>query len=483
MSKTLRVVVLTVTLIVALGTVGAAATTWPRARLATLPVGAHGLAQGYLPVLACASAGNCVAAGDYLDSLGNSQAFVLNEVHGVWRAPLTIAAPTGAASTPGMTPASGACALAGNCVVVGSYQDRSGNAQAFVASERNGVWSRATEVKLPANAITVGQSAQLRAVACSPAATCSAVGSYLAHGSPSPQTEGVTLTSTGGTWSPGSEVKLPANAGPTPYVTLSELACAATAPGDCSATGSYLDTNNVTHGLILNEVHGVWHAGIELVTPANANAIPLVQLSSLACPAAGDCSAIGTYESTAGHLNGLTVNEVHGVWQAARTLALPVASTVNPLTFLYGFTAVSCSSVGNCAAGGQYRDASGRYQGFLVNEVHGVWRGASELRLPAGATTTGKNGGVVALSCYATGDCAAGAAYLDAAGHYQALLVTSHHGRWGLGTRVHLPGTASSVGVDGGVYSLICSSATQCTAAGSYLASATVYQGFTLSTP
>ncbi len=474
--------VLATVLIVALGSVSAAATTWPRARLASLPSGAHGLAQGYLPVLACASGGNCVAAGDYLDAQGNSHGVLLNEVNGGWRAPTTIAAPVGAASSPGMTPTGGACSSAGNCVVVGSYLDSTGSAQAFVVSERHDAWSRAVEVTLPANAVTTNQSAQLRAVACGKG-TCSAVGTYLASGSPTPQTEGITLTATGGTWSRAVEVTLPANAGPTPYVTLSQLACATTVVGDCSATGTYLDADNATHGLIVNEVNGVWRAGIELVAPANVNAIPLVQLSSLACPGPGDCAAIGTYESASGHLNGLTVNEVNGVWRAARTLALPVAATVNPLTFLYGFAAVSCSSVGDCAAGGQYRDAAGRYQGFLVNEVHGVWGAASELRLPAGATTTGKNGGVVALSCYATGACAAGAAYLDATGHYQALLVTATHGHWGPPTKVQLPGAASSVGVDGGVYSLICTSATQCTAAGSYLANATVYQGFTLTTP
>ena len=482
MSRAARAVILAVTLIVALGGVSAAATTWPRARLAALPSGAHGLAQGYLPVLACASAGNCVAAGDYLDAQDNTQGVLLDEVNGTWRAPITIAAPLGAASTPGVTPTSGACSAVGDCVVVGSYQDRAGNAQAFTLSERRGAWSRAREVTLPTNAITSGQSAQLRAVACT-AGACSAVGTYLASASPSPQTEGMTLITAGGAWSRAREVALPADAGPTPYVTLSELACAATATGDCSATGTYLDANNATHGLIVNEVHGVWGAGIELAPPANVNAVPLIQLSSLACPGPGSCAAIGTYESAAGHLNGLTVNEVHGVWGTARNLALPDAATVNPLVFLYGFTAVSCSSVGNCAAGGQYRDGAGHYQGFLVNEVHGVWGAASELRLPAGATTTGKNGGVVALSCYANGECAAGAAYLDAAGHYQALVVTATHGHWGPGTRVQLPGAATSVGVDGGVYSLICASATRCTAAGSYLASPTTYQGFTLTLP
>ena len=39
----------------------------------------------------------------------------------------------------------------------------------------------------------------------------------------------------------------------------------------------------------------------------------------------------------------------------------------------------------------------------------------------------------------------------------------------------------ASVGVDGGVYGLICKAANRCTGVGSYLRSATVYEGFTIS--
>jgi uncharacterized repeat protein (TIGR02543 family) len=40
---------------------------------------------------------------------------------------------------------------------------------------------------------------------------------------------------------------------------------------------------------------------------------------------------------------------------------------------------VSCSSDGNCAAGGYYKDSSGNYQNFVVDEVAGVWGTASEV--------------------------------------------------------------------------------------------------------
>ncbi|HEX7994871.1 MAG TPA: hypothetical protein VF506_13180, partial [Streptosporangiaceae bacterium] len=38
------------------------------------------------------------------------------------------------------------CGSAGNCTVGGDYEDRAGDGQGFVVSERNGVWGKAIEV-------------------------------------------------------------------------------------------------------------------------------------------------------------------------------------------------------------------------------------------------------------------------------------------------------------------------------------------------
>jgi hypothetical protein len=162
---------------------------------------------------------------------------------------------------------------------------------------------------------------------------------------------------------------------------------------------------------------------------------------------------------------------------------MPASAAANPQVLLFGFQGISCASVGNCATGGQYLDRSGKYQGFLVNEVHGAWRGSSELILPDGALQTSHNGGVVSVSCSTAGNCSAGAAYLDAAGNYQALIVNEVGNVWRAGAKLTLPANAASVGVGGGVYALACQRGGACSAVGSYLRGATTYSGFTVNAP
>jgi len=453
---------------------------WLGARHATLPSGAKGLGQGYLPSLSCPSNGNCAATGVYLSSSGQPKGLILNEVNGVWRQPTTIVAPANAASAPGLTPYGVSCASVGNCTAAGSYQDVNSSADAFVANEVNGAWRRAQEVTLPAGANQGAQNAQVRALACERAGFCSAVGTFLDTTSPMAHVVGFVIDEVNGAWRRAQEVTLPAGANANPFVNLTQVACASV--DECAATGWYVDANNVTHGLIVNRVHGVWRDAQSLTPPTNASAYPNTQVSALTCARAGYCSAIGTYLNAVGMSEGFSVDERAGRWGRALTLRLPVRATVNPHVFFYGFDAISCASVGNCSVGGQFRDNNAQYQGFFVNEVHGVWRDAQPLALPSDAAMAGKNGGVVAVSCVANGTCSAGAAYFDRAGLYQALIVNEVHGVWQRGAKVALPGGATSVGIDGGVYAVVCHAGNHCTASGSYLATPSSYAGFTVAT-
>ncbi len=104
------------------------------------------------------------------------------------------------------------------------------------------------------------------------------------------------------------------------------------------------------------------------------------------------------------------------------------------------------------------------------------------MAMPAGAQMAGKNGGVVAVSCRSAGNCSAGAAYLDGSSAYQALVVNEVAGQWRTGQKITLPTGNNTVGVDGGVYGLICHPTGPCTATGSYLKTLTNYAGFTVTT-
>ena len=94
----------------------------------------------------------------------------------------------------------------------------------------------------------------------------------------------------------------------------------------------------------------------------------------------------------------------------------------------------------------------------------------------------GKNGGVVAVSCRSAGNCSAGAAYLDGSSSTRRWSSMRSAGQWRTGQKITLPTGNNTVGIDGGVYGLICHRTGPCTATGSYLKTLTNYEGFTVTT-
>ncbi|MHB1252502.1 MAG: hypothetical protein ACYC0I_10280 [Acidimicrobiales bacterium] len=452
---------------------------WHAASIATLPSGSSGVYQGYLPFLSCPSPGNCVAGGSY--AAGTNQAgLLLNEVGGVWRAPTVATPPSDAAAnlSGGVSIYGVACGATGNCSAVGTYYDKSSNVQSFVKSEVGGRWLAATKIVLPANALQNHQSSQVHSIACGAAGACSAVGTYEANATPTANIEGFVVDEVNGHWLSAREVTLPAGVRGNPNVTLNQVACSSA--GNCSAVGSYIDANNVTHAIVVNELNRTWRPAVSVALPGNASAYSGASLSEVTCSTTGSCDAVGTYNTRTG-VQGLAVSESRGAWRRAVQLQLPANAAVNPHVLFFGFQGIACPTPGNCASGGQYIDASGHYQGFLINEVNSRWQPATPLALPAGARQASKNGGVVTVSCSSTGNCSAGAAYVDAAGLYQALTINEVNRVWRPGVRLSLPPNASGVGIYGGIYSISCQTNGSCVGIGSYLDASSTYQGFTVS--
>jgi hypothetical protein len=94
----------------------------------------------------CTSPGNCVAGGAYSATTGQ-QAFVVNQTNGVWgkvaEVPGTVGLNTGGAAWVDSI----SCPSAGNCSAGGLYSAGSlSDEQAFVATEKNGVWGKAEEM-------------------------------------------------------------------------------------------------------------------------------------------------------------------------------------------------------------------------------------------------------------------------------------------------------------------------------------------------
>jgi hypothetical protein len=133
--------------------------------------------------VSCASAGNCAAAGQYLDRSRHGQAFVINEVLGAWGRPAKVAAPIkdGSASIGSVS-----CPAAGSCSAGGSYSRiGSTGVQAFVA-EVHGSWGAAKQVPGTA-ALNTGGNASIGSVSCPAAGNCSA-GGYYTHAHSNQQT-------------------------------------------------------------------------------------------------------------------------------------------------------------------------------------------------------------------------------------------------------------------------------------------------------
>jgi hypothetical protein len=142
--------------------------TWGAGVKAQLPANACPVGQCdsafnvYSPIpISCASAGNCTAVGDYLDSKGNERGFLLTETAGKWAAGVEAPGPAAA-------PDSVSCASPGKCSAVGFTS---------ALTQTGGKWT-AAKLGLPANAVGGGQL-ELDSVSCGSAAYCSAVGNYI----------------------------------------------------------------------------------------------------------------------------------------------------------------------------------------------------------------------------------------------------------------------------------------------------------------
>jgi hypothetical protein len=119
-----------------------------------------------------------------------------------------------------------------------------------------------------------------------------------------------------------------------------------------------------------------------------------------------------------------------------------------------GFDTVSCGSPGNCAAGGQYSDASGD-QAFAISEVNGTWAAAEAV---AGTLSSSGGAQVTSVSCASAGNCAAGGQY-DYGGCNAAFLVNEKNGAWG--KLIYVPGL-NAVSRDAYLSSVSCASAGSC---------------------
>ena len=169
------------------------------------------------------------------------------------------------------------------------------------------------------------------------------------------------LTETSGTWAAGVEASLPANANNT-SAGLGSVSCASA--GNCTAVGYYEDSSGHQQGLLLSETSGTWATGVEASLPANAGTNPNATSYLGVVRLGGELRRRRPLRRQLGPLTGAAVErDVGHVGDRRRGVA---ARKRRHEPEDAGLDSVSCASAGNCTAVGGYTDSSGHEQGLLL---------------------------------------------------------------------------------------------------------------------
>jgi hypothetical protein len=409
----------------------------------------------------CVSPGNCAAVGLYTDATNNDRGLLLTERGGKWqrgieaRLPSDVMPPAKNRKTvqDNLVILSVACTSVGNCYAVGNYVTSANTLQPLIVAERNGKWLTGTVAPLPVGAAVRGQKAVLYSVTCLPTNTCTAVGAYVdADG----DQQAMLLTANSGVWSAVTEATLPSDAGTSPAATPIALDCVAA--GDCTAVGYFQDSHTDSLGVMLNESSGSWSTGTQALLPTNAapptsyNAQTTV-LGTLTCPDATDCTAGGSYTDAYGNTQAVLISEAAGTWGTGQEVSLPSNSETTATDQTAGIDAVSCPSVGNCVAGGDYTDTAENNDSLLVTETNGVWSAATEAPLPSNAGQA-QYSAVEGVNCSSVGNCTVIGTYDTHFRDGLAYAIQETNGVWGSARALAAP-AASSLEVELSVESLL----------------------------
>ena len=334
---------------------------------------------GIIQAMDCSSVGNCVVAGPYmLLNTSFDQAaggvFVAVQTNGVWSTPIEIPGMSalGVDILQGNIAVNGlSCTSAGNCVLAGMYPKTVAGfpsegvdpnlhccKRAFVATLTNGVWSNAT----PIPGLTSAGESSADNVDCPSVGNCIVTGLSVLNGNASL----FSSTLANGTWSTATQI--PGTALTAPWhswwdlqfrnLAVTQLDCASV--GNCTLAGSVRDSSEVSKAFIATQTSGIW---------SNASLVPGLsslgnntdsRISSLSCPTAGECVAVGN-NKTALNIGGrsdqpFVVVKSNGIWGNARTIpGLDLTNSVmDP-----GMIKVSCFSAGECSVAGSIASNTG----------------------------------------------------------------------------------------------------------------------------
>jgi hypothetical protein len=242
--------------------------------------------------VSCPSAGNCSAGGEYTDRAHHTEAFVVGEQRGRWGAARQVPG-IATLGTKGSAVNTVSCASAGNCSAGGYYLDRRSHSQAFVVAEHNGVWGKAQE--LPGTApLNAGGSANVSTMSCAAPGDCSLGGTYQNKAG---QIELFVATEKKGRWGKAEELPGSAALNPDGNSALASISCAA--PGDCTAGGMALGAGQAWQAVVASERNGRWRQALLAPGTQELSSGVGAAVTVVSCTAPGVCEAGGWYVNSA----------------------------------------------------------------------------------------------------------------------------------------------------------------------------------------
>lgn len=344
-----------------------------------------------------------------------------------------------------------ACTAPGSCTAVGSvYGSVSSREIAIAAADRRGSWHPATALATPADA-RMREPALGWALSCPPGGPCVAFGTYTSAAG----TQLMQSTRRNGRWGAASRIVLPAAAGVGRRAPENFGGVACTGPGDCVATLIYGPAASA-RTLIVTQTGGAWRRATEIALPG-VNGLRDPVLRSIACAAAGDCVAVGQFSSGAADVDSpILATERGGTWGRAVAIEPPAGTSASSALGGAYLRAVACPAAGSCTAIGSYRDARFNSRPFAITQTHGVWGPATPLPLPSDALPPARGFGIAeayGLACTRPAACAVVGTYTVRSRDSEALVETDTGGRWSASTPVTLP--PGAVAASGGLQTVL----------------------------
>jgi hypothetical protein len=228
--------------------------------------------DGYIAALSCTSVGNCTGAG-VGNLLAVTYVFVITEKRGHWGQIQKIrGVPNGVTDVESLS-----CASAGNCAV-GWTTATDGGWQAFLASEKNGSWSRAFRVP--------GLAPDTNSVEAVTSVSCPSAGNCLAGGDGK---YAFLVSEKRGRW--GKAVNVSRNG--------RILAVSCRSAGNCTAAGT-----SHSQAFAISERNGRLGKPRELPGSGALNVGGTAQVNAISCTATGECTVAGIYRNSAHHDRG-----------------------------------------------------------------------------------------------------------------------------------------------------------------------------------